>query len=152
MTPGKMRAATILQKSAQVKAMLQGIEGLPLGTLEEFLADGRNAAAAESYLRRALEGLLDLTRHILAKGFGQGPAEYKEVAAMSASAGLLGERQAALMMQIAGYRNRLVHFYDEVSENELYEICSSQLADVRSLLDALLQWVRRHPELIDTEL
>ena len=58
MTPGKMRAATILQKSGQVKAMLQGIEGLPLDTLEEFLADGRNAAAAESYPRRALEGLL----------------------------------------------------------------------------------------------
>ena len=56
------------------------------------------------------------------------------------------------MIQIAGYRNRLVHFYEEMSKNELYEICSSQLADVRSLLDALLQWVRRHPELIDTEL
>ena len=42
MTPGKLRAATILQKGAQAKAMLQGIEGLPLGTLAEFLADGRN--------------------------------------------------------------------------------------------------------------
>jgi len=152
MTPGKMRAATILQKSAQVEAMLRGMEGLPLGTLEEFVADSRNPAAAESYLRRALEGLLDLARHILAKGLGQAPAEYKEVAAMSASAGLLSEGQGALMMRIAGYRNRLVHFYDEVSENELYDICSSQLGDVRALLDALLEWVRRHPEAIDKEL
>ena len=152
MTPGKMRASTILQKSAQVTAMLQGIEGLPLGTLQEFLADARNAAAAESYLRRALEALLDLTRHLLAKGFGQGPAEYKEVAAMSAGLGLLRQDQAALMVQIAGYRNRLVHFYDEVSVNELYDICSNQLADVRSLLDALLEWIRQHPELIDSQL
>jgi uncharacterized protein YutE (UPF0331/DUF86 family) len=147
-----MRAATILQKSAQVSAMLLGIEGLPLGTIEEFVGDTRNPAAAESYLRRALEGLLDLARHILAKGLGQAPAEYKEVAAMSVSAGLLGEGQGALMMQIAGYRNRLVHFYDEVSENELYDICSSQMDDVRSLLDALLEWVRAHPDSIDSEL
>ncbi len=47
---------------------------------------------------------------ILAKGFGQGPAERKEVAAMSAGAGLLSENQTALMVQIAGYRNRLVQF------------------------------------------
>ena len=152
MTAGKIRAATILQKNAQVNAMLQGIEGLPLGTLEEFVADARNPAAAESYLRRALEGLLDLARHILAKGPGQAPAEYKEVAAMLISTGLLNEVQGALMMQIAGYRNRLVHFYDEVSLNELYDICASQLDDVRSLLDALLEWIRTHPHLIDREL
>ncbi len=78
MTPGKVRAATILQKSARVNAMLLGIQSLPLGTFKEFTGDPRNPAAAESYLRRALEGLLDLARHILAKGMGQAPAEYKE--------------------------------------------------------------------------
>ncbi len=56
------------------------------------------------------------------------------------------------MMQIAGYRNRLVHFYDEVSEQELYDICSTQMDDVRSLLEALLKWVRTHPDSIHGEL
>jgi uncharacterized protein YutE (UPF0331/DUF86 family) len=148
-TPGRVRAATVLQKSAQVTAMLRGIESLPLATLEEFVADARNPAAAESYLRRALEGLLDLARHILAKASGQAPAEYKAVAAMSAESGLIDPGRGALMMQIAGYRNRLVHFYDEISEQELYEICSSQLDDVRSVLEALVDWVRTHPGLVD---
>jgi uncharacterized protein YutE (UPF0331/DUF86 family) len=147
-----MRAATLLNKSAQVAAMLRSLEGLPLATLTEFVADTRNPAAAESYLRRALEALLDLTRHVLAKALGQGPAEYKEVAALSVTAGLLNQSQGALMMQLAGYRNRLVHFYDEVSAKELYEICSTELDDVRSLLDALLGWVREHPDLVDGEL
>ena len=71
---------------------------------------------------------------------------------MSARAGLLSEGQGTLIMRIAGYRNRLVHFYDEVSERELYDICSSQLDDVRSLLDTLLEWVRVHPDSIDGEL
>jgi len=79
-TPGTMRAVTIAQKAARVQAMLRGIEGLRLADFAAFEADPRSAAAAESYLRRALEALLDLGRHILAKGLGQGPAEYKEVA------------------------------------------------------------------------
>lgn len=129
--------------------MLQGITDLPLASLQDFVSDPRNPAAAESYLRRALEALLDLGRHMLAKSFGRGPAEYKEVAAALARAGVLDEAQGALLMELAGYRNRLVHFYDEISDRELYEICSDQLGDVRSLLEALLDWVRRHPERVD---
>lgn len=36
-------------------------------------------AAADSYLRRALEALMDLGRHILGKGLGRAASEYREV-------------------------------------------------------------------------
>jgi uncharacterized protein YutE (UPF0331/DUF86 family) len=152
MTPGKVRAVTVVQKAAQVRAMLAGIQGLPLSDPAAFAADPRNAASAESYLRRALEALLDLGRHILAKGVGQGPAEYKEVALGLARAQVLDEPHGALLVRMAGYRNRLVHFYDEVSDEELYEICTQHAGDVGDLLDALLGWVRRHPELVEGRL
>jgi uncharacterized protein YutE (UPF0331/DUF86 family) len=148
-SPSKIRAAAVLQKTAQVEAMLLGLEGLPLASLEAFASDPRNPAAAESYLRRALEALLDLGRHMLAKGFGQGPAEYKEIATRLADVGVLDRAQGALLTELAGYRNRLVHFYDEVSASELYDICSGQLDDIRRLLQALLAWARQHPEMID---
>ena len=38
--------------------------------------------------------------------------------------GVLDEENGALLRELAGYRNRLVHFYHEVSDLELYEICS----------------------------
>lgn len=37
---------------------------------EEFLSDNRNYAATESYLRRALEAIFDICRHILSKMYG----------------------------------------------------------------------------------
>jgi uncharacterized protein YutE (UPF0331/DUF86 family) len=151
-TPGKVRAVTVVQKAAQVRDMLAGIERLPLSDPAAFAADPRNAASAESYLRRALEALLDLGRHILAKGFGRGPAEYKEVAIGLARAQVLGESQGALLVRLAGYRNRLVHFYDEVTDEELFEICTQHAGDIGDLLDALLGWVRRHPEQVEGRL
>jgi uncharacterized protein YutE (UPF0331/DUF86 family) len=151
-TPGKVRAVTVVQKAAQVQAMLRGIEGLPLSDRAAFEDDPRNAASAESYLRRALEALLDLGRHILAKGIGQGPAEYKEVALALAREHVLDESEGELLVRLAGYRNRLVHFYDEVSDEELYEICTRHADDVGDLLEALLGWVGRHPELVDGRL
>ena len=152
MTPGKVRAVTVVQKATQVQGMLAGIQGLPLSDPAAFAADPRNAASAESYLRRALEALLDLGRHILAKGIGQGPAEYKAVALALARAQVLDDSQGALLVRLAGYRNRLVHFYDEVTDEELFEICTRHAGDVGDLLDALLGWVRRHPEQVDGRL
>lgn len=149
MTPSKIRAATVLEKATQVRGMLAGIRDLPLASLREFRSDARNSAAAESYLRRALEGLLDLGRHMLAKGFGRGPVEYKEIAVGLVRVGVLDAACGELLMELAGYRNRLVHFYDEIGEQELYEICSGQLGDIESVLGALLKWAREHPESVD---
>ncbi len=72
---------------------------------EAFHADARNYAAAESYLRRALEGLLDLRSHILAKGYGKPVSEYKEIARSLVDPGVLDESRGNLLCQMAGYRS-----------------------------------------------
>ncbi len=109
-------------------------------------------AAAQSYVRRALEALLDLGRHVLAKGLGKGVLEYKQVAVALQREGLLDERTGSALVEMAGYRNRLVHFYDEVGAGELYEICTRRLDDVRDVRGQLLAWLRANPERVDGNL
>jgi uncharacterized protein YutE (UPF0331/DUF86 family) len=151
-SPSKVRAATVLHKAAQIDAMLAGIAALRLQSFAAFAGDPRDVAAAESYVRRALEALLDLGRHILAKALGEGALEYKQVAASLQRCGVLDEASGALMLEMAGYRNRLVHFYDEVTSAELYEICTQRLDDVRGVRDAMLRWLGEHSELVDGRL
>ena len=55
----------------------------------------------------------------------------------------------AALLQMAGYRDRLVHFYDEVTTPELYEICVHGVDDLRDVRDALLEWLRQHPESVE---
>lgn len=71
MSPGRIRATLIADKAQIIERMLDGVETLPLATESEFLADSRMVAAGESFLRRCLEALFDIGRHILAKGFGE---------------------------------------------------------------------------------
>ena len=59
-----------------------GVGSLPLADLQAFTADPRMVATAgDSYLRRALEALLDLGRHVLAKGFGRAPCRVRPLRA-----------------------------------------------------------------------
>lgn len=151
MVPSKLRGKIIADRLEWIRRMIASIRALPLNSLAEFMADPRTSAAAESYLRRCLEALLDLGRHILAKGFGRAAVEYKAVARELREVGILSSEEVRLLAQMAGYRNRLVHFYHEISEEELYEICTRGLTDIEHLTLALERWIRSYPEQIDED-
>ena len=92
---------------------------------------------------------MDLGRHIMAKGFGHGVSEYKEIASGLGEESVLNAGGSARFKTLAGYRNRMVHFYHEIFDRELFEICSSQLSDIMYVTEAIKTWVNDHPELID---
>jgi uncharacterized protein YutE (UPF0331/DUF86 family) len=149
MTPGHISKRVVADRIAWVEAMLNEIRTLPLDDRPAFFSDTRNVWAAESCLRRGLEALLDLGRHILAKAFGLGVSEYKEIAQQLREQGILRDQEADLLRVLAGYRNRLVHFYHEVSQEELYRICAHQLGDLEHILAAYRRWLAEHPDLLD---
>ena len=142
MTPGEISERVVLGRLGIVADLLGRIRDLPLEDLDTFRGDPRNVGAAESFLRRSLEALLDAGRHILARGFGRAVSEYKEIALELGRAGVLTEEQVSLLRILAGYRNRLVHLYHDVSEEELFEICSRQLGDIEKIDGAIRAWLR----------
>jgi uncharacterized protein YutE (UPF0331/DUF86 family) len=152
MTPSKIRTKTVTDAIGRVRSMVEGIRTLPMSNTAAFTEDPIVAAAAESFLRRALEALIDLGRHVLAKGFGRGVPEYKKVAIELGNAGVLDPATVELLAKMAGYRNRLVHFYDEVTPDELFLVCSQQLGDIEAVVDAVLKWLRDHPGILDSEI
>ena len=152
MTEGRISRRVIADRLEMLGDLIQQVKALPLDDRDAFFEDQRNVPAAESCLRRSLEALLDLGRHILAKGFAVGVTEYKEIADGLRRHEVLHEPDADLLRILAGYRNRLVHFYHEVSEEELFSLCSQKLGDLEQLLEAYRTWVQAHPEKLDEAL
>ena len=152
MMSGMISKRVVSDRLAWVDRMVSDIRALPLEDRAAFFSDRRNVWAAESCLRRGLEALLDLGRHILAKSFGMGVSEYKEIALRLAEYGVLASQDADLLRVLAGYRNRLVHFYHEIGPDELYEICAFHLTDLERLATAYREWLRKHPDQLDERL
>jgi len=105
---------------------------------EDFLADKRNPAATESYLRRCLEAVFDLGRHILAKTYGFKELEDKKIASTLGEKGIVDPDFSRTLMKMAGYRNRMVHLYNEIGAEELYDV----LQDHRSGIERYMQEIR----------
>jgi uncharacterized protein YutE (UPF0331/DUF86 family) len=49
------------------------------------------------------------------------------------------------MRKMAGYRNRMVHFYHEITPEELHEICLYHFNEIKLLADKLVKWTKEHP-------
>ncbi len=43
----------------------------------------------------------------------------------------------------------MVHFYHEISDHELFEICTCQLSDIPETATIIKDWTHRHQEIMD---
>ena len=65
MTTGSVDLKVVDDRLQAVATYLAQLRELPASSRDEFLADHRNPNSAESLVRRALEALLDVARHLL---------------------------------------------------------------------------------------
>lgn len=138
MTPSAVDLKIVGDRLLLVQQSLRDLRSLPNADFEEFTSDRRNILAADAALRRGLEALFDVARHLLAKGHGIGSLEYREVARRVGEHDLVEDSSlAASFVEMAGYRNRLTHHYDEVTPAELYAIVSDRLGDIEGIAEAL---------------
>ena len=152
MSPNKISKRVVADRLDWIEKMVREIHALPLEDYASFTEDRRNVWAAESCLRRALEALMDLGRHIAAKSFGRGITEYKEIASVLKEGGVFDDESYLQFRTLAGYRNRMVHFYHEISDHELFEICTGQLSDIPEMATIIKDWTHRRREIMDERL
>jgi len=125
----------IEQRLALMAGYLFELEKLSRLSKNKFLSDKTRTGAAESYLRRSLEAIFDVGRHILAKtGSLELAAEYKTIARGLEKKGIVDVFLGKRLVEMAGYRNRLVHLYCEVTDEELYSIITQELEDIRDFI------------------
>ena len=113
---------------------------------EETFLDGDTPAIAESYLRRSLEAIFDVGRHIIARTAGKGIVEYKEVANALGTAGVVTKDLAERLKLMTGYRNRLIHFYHEITDKELFLIVKNNLSDMENFVKEIKLFIEKYRE------
>ncbi len=128
----------INERLVMINSLLKKLYKLSDLDEETFLSEDIYPAACESYLRRALEAIFDIGRHILAKsGYTDPSYEYKSIAKGLFELGIVDKDLEEKLIQMAGYINRLVHIYHLVSNQELYKIIKSDLKDIEKFITSI---------------
>lgn len=111
---------------------------------EDFLKDYRNYNAAENLLRHALESIFDIGRHILAKINSLNvDFEYKTIARRLVEKRIVDSSLRDSLINMAGYRNRLTHFYHDVTSIEIYNVIQKHLGDIEKFLKDVTRFISK---------
>jgi len=102
--------------------------------LSVFKSDRHNYGLADHFLRRTLENILTIGTHILSR-LPVKTKDYQEVITSLGKNNIIPSEFADKNKKLAGYRNRLVHMYWEVSEEELHQVINTHLLDLQKFLE-----------------
>ena len=105
---------------------------------------------AESYLRRALEAVFDIGRHILSKTSGFKEIKYRAIARELGRRDVVSGPLSESLVKMAGYRNRMEHSYREGSPPELYGVVSEDLGDIERFIQEINRFLRHYSEAADS--
>lgn len=120
---------TILKRINGIQNEISELEKLAKISFDEFKS-GVGFKLAQFHLHRALEGVFHISAHILSRIPGGQVSEYKEIAKKIGEFGIVDKNFADVNLQnMAGYRNRIVHFYADITPEEIYKIISENLKD-----------------------
>jgi uncharacterized protein YutE (UPF0331/DUF86 family) len=141
-----LNTARILEILRYMEKCIQELKPFSMMTKEEFLSDKKNPPFVESYLRRSLEAIFDIGRHILSRTYGFKGIEYKVIARELGERGTITTGLSQTLYEMAGYRNGMVHFYKEVTAGELYDIVLHNLRDLDKFEKEVVAFLRVYEE------
>ena len=133
----------IIEKDIVVKR-IEGIES-ELSELKKLaqipidvFSSGDGWKLAQFHLHRALEGVFNISSHILSRIPGGQATQYREMALKMGEYKIVSKEFAETkLVSMAKYRNRLVHFYAEIEPQELHGILQNDLDDFEAFLSSV---------------
>jgi uncharacterized protein YutE (UPF0331/DUF86 family) len=125
---------------------LQELEDMKSISLEDLLKQKRDVAAAKYFIRVSIEAMIDIGSHIIAKCMLGSPSTNAEVMKMLGEKGILPQENLPTYLKMVKYRNRLVHFYHEVTIPEIYDIIQNHQKDFKCFIKDILIFLDKHEQ------
>ena len=120
--------------TSEITAALTKLVDLQKLSEEAFLADAHKIGSAKYSLIVAIEGAVDLCNHIIAKNGFRTAEDYADTFKVMSEQGAFDPEFTNSLIQMARFRNRLVHIYWDIDDKELFRVIQSRLGDIKQFL------------------
>jgi len=126
---------------SELTGALRELEDLKNRQTGEFLGNSHLVSSAKYNLLIAIEAAIDLCNHIISRRRYRSPEDYADTFKVMGEVGAFPEEFQKNLMDMARFRNRLVHLYWTVDKNEIYKILQNNLSDFERFLHYLGKFI-----------
>ncbi|RKL62651.1 DUF86 domain-containing protein [Thermoanaerobacteraceae bacterium SP2] len=111
----------------------------------EFKQDKRNIGSACYWLQTTVESMIDIAQHIAVK---KGLIKSTDISSADffeelAAAGIISKENMRKYRMMIKFRNRIVHLYQQVSEDEVIKILKEDLNDFETFLKEIANFIAK---------
>jgi uncharacterized protein YutE (UPF0331/DUF86 family) len=118
----------ILEKIAYIQGQVLAIRNLlNENNKEEVIANQWLIKGLKYSLQTSVEAMIDIAYHLSAKHFKTAPADGRDAIAILTQNSILSSDEQEYYSAMIGFRNRVVHGYQTISNERVYEISSTDL-------------------------
>lgn len=128
----------IMQKIAFIREQISDIEVLTSKKDSgEILSDKLLIKGIKYSLQTAIESMIDIAFHIAAKKYNYAPEEARDAFRILRKNGIINEEEFKTFSAMVGFRNRMVHLYQTISDERVYEFSTSELNDFEIFIERI---------------
>jgi len=131
----------VTRKIVLISGDIEELRKLDSAGLEAYLADPYKEILAERFLERMISRMIDVNYHVITGSGNPPPRDYYDSFTELGKMGILEPKFASGIARAAGLRNRIVHEYDEIEPDKVFEAIRSALADLPVYLQAVLSFI-----------
>ncbi len=130
----------VMQKIAFIREQLMDIEALTsVKKREEILSDKLLVKGLKYSLQTAIESMIDIAFHLAAKKYNCAPEEARSALQILVKKNVISDEEYKTFSRMIGFRNRMVHLYQNVSDERVYEFSTSELNDFEVFINRILE-------------
>ena len=120
----------IIKLSSEISESMDKLHNLSNINKEDFLSDPYKIASAKYFLIVSIEGTIDICNHLISMNKLRAPEDYADSFRVIGNAGILKKDFVKKLVEMARFRNRLVHIYWEVDDELIYTFINEDISDI----------------------
>ncbi len=120
----------IIKLSSEISDSMDKLHNLSKFNKKDFVSDPYKIASAKYFLIVSIEGTIDICNHLISMNKLRAPEDYADSFRVVGESGILKEDFVKKLVEMARFRNRLVHIYWEVDDELIYSFINEDISDI----------------------
>ncbi len=133
----------IVAKIEKLTEYLRILEELQKISKKNFIDDYRFHGLAERYFQLAIEAMLDAGKLIIIDGGFRKPEDGHDIFSVLCENKIINQSLLSRLSGITGFRNVLVHDYEKIDRNRVYDKLQNNLEDFNKFKKAILRYLKK---------
>jgi uncharacterized protein YutE (UPF0331/DUF86 family) len=132
---------TLVRLVSELRRSVERLRDLSKLTQEDFISDPDKIGSCKYHFIVAIESCIDMCNHVIARNGYRVPEDYADTFKVMAEVGAFDTNFSDDLKNMAKFRNRLVHLYWQVDDQQVFEIIRNRLDDFKKFLDFISRFL-----------